>query len=69
MTPWEEVEKYDCGAWVKNSIEKTSQAINEILNKDRETMRINSKNLALKYDWKNIALEFKNLFEEILEKK
>jgi hypothetical protein len=32
-------------------------------------MRINSKNLAHKYDWKNVALNFKNLFEKILEKK
>jgi glycosyltransferase involved in cell wall biosynthesis len=69
MTPWSEVENFDCGKWVENSIEETSKAINEILIKDRENMRINSKNLAHKYDWKNVALNFKNLFEKILEKK
>jgi glycosyltransferase involved in cell wall biosynthesis len=69
MTPWSEVEKYDCGKWVENSVEKTSKAMNEILNKNRETMRLNSRNLASKYDWKNIAQEFKNLYESVLEKK
>jgi glycosyltransferase involved in cell wall biosynthesis len=43
--------------------------MNEILNKNRETMRLNSRNLASKYDWKNIAQEFKNLYESVLEKK
>lgn len=69
MTPWSEVEKYSCGKWVNNSIEETSKAMNEVLEKDRETMKINSKKLALKYDWKNIAQEFKNLYESVLEKK
>jgi hypothetical protein len=69
MTPWSEVETYNCGKWVENSIEKSSKAMNEILIKNREEMRINSKILAYKYDWKNVALSFKNLFEEILEKK
>lgn len=69
MTPWSEVEEYNCGKWVENSIEKTSQAMNEILNSNRETMRENSKKLALKYDWKNIALDFKNLYESVLDNK
>ena len=60
MTPWSEVEKYNCGKWIENNVEKTSEAIYEILNKDRETMRVNSKKLAQTYDWKNIALKFKN---------
>ena len=69
MTPWSEVEDYDCGKWVKNSIEETSKAMNEVLEKDREIMRINSKKLAYKYDWKNVAQEFKKLYESMLEKK
>jgi len=69
MTPWNEVEDYDCGKWVENSVEKTSQAINEMLSMDRDMMRENSKKLAFKYGWKNIANNFKNLFEKILENK
>ncbi|WP_421716484.1 glycosyltransferase [Arcobacter arenosus] len=68
-TPWSEIEEYNCGRWVENSIEQTSNAMNEVLSYDRETMKINSKNLAHKYDWKNIAIEFKNLYEKILKDK
>ncbi|MDP1614643.1 MAG: hypothetical protein Q8L68_02490 [Methylococcales bacterium] len=37
----------------------------ELLEKDRELMRVNSKEFAKKYDWKNIALQFKKVFEEM----
>jgi glycosyltransferase involved in cell wall biosynthesis len=67
-TPWEEVENYDCGKWVKNNIDTTSKAMNEMLQKDREKMRKNSKEFAYKFDWKNIAKDFKKLFEKILDK-
>jgi glycosyltransferase involved in cell wall biosynthesis len=67
-TPWHEVKQADCGKWVANTVEDTAQAIVELLEKDREQMRINSKVLALKYDWKNIALQFKALFEEMQSK-
>jgi glycosyltransferase involved in cell wall biosynthesis len=69
MTPWSEVENYDCGKWVENSIEETSKAINQILEKDRETMKINSRKLAFKYDWKTIANNFKELFTKMMETK
>jgi len=62
-TPWQEVEQHDCGKWVDNNIEDTAQAILEMLNKDREQMRINSKKFAQKYDWKNIAKKFKETFK------
>lgn len=64
-TPWKEVEKADCGKWVANTVEETSKAILELLNKDRELMRMNSKTFAKKYDWKNIALQFNHVFKEI----
>ena len=67
-TPWSEVQKYDCGAWVNNSAEETTNAMLEVLQKDREKMRNNSKELAKKYDWKFIAKEFKNLYEESVKK-
>lgn len=69
MTPWSEVEEYNCGKWVSNSIEETSKAMNILLSQDRELLRINSKKLALKYDWKNIAQSFKSLYEKVLEQK
>lgn len=68
-TPWSEVEKANCGRWINNSIEETSQAMIEMLGKDRELMRINSKKLVKKYDWINIAKQFKNVFDEMLDKK
>ncbi len=67
MTPWNEVEDYDCGKWVENSIEETSKAMNAILKKDREMMKTTSKKLAFKYDWKNVAEAFKKIFEEIVK--
>ncbi len=33
-TPWQDVEKYNCGKWVENTPEKFAKAINEILNSD-----------------------------------
>jgi glycosyltransferase involved in cell wall biosynthesis len=68
-TPWSIVEEYDCGKWVENNVDETTKAMKEILLKDRETMRINSKKLAQEFDWKNIAKEFKNLFEEMVKEK
>lgn len=65
-TPWNEVEKYDCGKWVENSVKKTSEAMIEMLKKDREKMRQNSIKLASKYDWSSIAKQFKIFFEEII---
>ena len=67
-TPWSEVEDADCGKWVINSVSETAQAILEILQKDRDQMRINSRKLAKKYDWKNIALQFKEVFEQMVRK-
>ena len=67
MTPWSEVEEYDCGKWVENDIKNTSNAINIILLKNRKEMRINSKKLAEKYGWEYIANQFNNLFNKIME--
>jgi glycosyltransferase involved in cell wall biosynthesis len=67
-TPWEEVESFDCGKWVNNNVDETSRAMLQMFSKDRKLMRINSKKLAKKYDWKNIALQFKNLYERINKK-
>lgn len=66
-TPWSEVEAAECGKWVENNIVDTSEAIIEMLNKDRETMRGNAQKHAEKYDWKNIAAQYKCLFESMVK--
>lgn len=65
-TPWSEIEEADCGKWVNNTIEETSDAMLEMLKKDREQMRINAKDFAQQYDWKNIAVQFKAVFESMI---
>jgi glycosyltransferase involved in cell wall biosynthesis len=64
-TPWQEVNATNCGKWVANTTEATSNAMLELLSQDRELMRINAKAMSNNYEWKTIALQFKNLFEEI----
>jgi len=65
-TPWQEVEEADCGKWVDNNVEKTAKAMLEMLEKDRDQMRVNARRLAKKYDWKNIAVRFKEVFEKMI---
>ena len=67
-TPWEEVESAECGKWVNNSEKETYFAILKMLKKDREIMRVNAKKLAKKYDWKNVAIMFKKLYERMCKK-
>lgn len=64
-TPWSEVESADCGKWVDNSVEDTARAMLEMLHKDRGKMCVNARKFAEKYDWKNVALQLKRIFEEI----
>ena len=67
-TPWQEVEEANCGKWVENSVEETSSAILDMLEKDRKKMRVNARKLAQKYDWKNIAVQFKEVFDGMVVK-
>ena len=62
-TPWQEIEKYNCGRWVENSIETTSNAIIDMISKDREEMRQNSFEYSSQYDWSSVAIKFKKVFE------
>ena len=66
-TPWSEVELDNCGRWVENNFVDTSNAMMEMLNMDRDLMRINAQSHAKKYDWKNIATEFRNLFDRLVK--
>jgi glycosyltransferase involved in cell wall biosynthesis len=68
-TPWSEVESADCGKWVNNSSEDTTQAMIEMLQKDRDQMRVNSKKYAKNYGWEHIALQFKELFVNMVTNK
>ena len=66
-TPWEEVEKYNCGKWVDNTVKNTTNAIEYMLKNNNNQIRENSKKLASKYEWKNIAVQFKEIFERIMK--
>lgn len=66
-TPWSEVEEVDCGKWVNNTVGETAEAIIDMLKKDRDLMRENSKKFAKQYDWKNIAVQFKEVFEMMIK--
>ena len=63
-TPWSEVEVEGCGRWVPNTVDDTSNAILELLNKGKKSMRDNTIKYAQKYDWKNVALQFRELFSK-----
>lgn len=66
-TPWEEVETNSCGKCVPNSVESFSDAIIEILESDVKQMGLNGRKYIEKYDWKNIATQFKHEYEKLLD--
>ena len=66
-TPWEEVEKYNCGKWVKNSIDEIKNTIEDILEKEYIVMGQNGKEYISKFEWKNIAKDFLDLYSKIKE--
>jgi len=68
-TPWEEVEKFNCGKWVENNVDETAKAIISLFNEDRENLRNNAYAFSKKYNWNNIAFKFKDLFNTILNQK
>jgi glycosyltransferase involved in cell wall biosynthesis len=48
-TPWEEVEEYRCGRWVKNTIEETSIAMLDMLNRNDSDISIKTKKFVKKF--------------------
>ncbi len=62
-TPWQEVEESGCGRWIPNTVHETANAIIDILNRDPELLRKNALKYIQKFEWKNIALSFKKLYE------
>ena len=67
-TPWEEVIEYNCGNWVKNTVEETKNAIDELLEKDLKRLGENGKAYISKFQWKNVAIKFNNLFIKLSAK-
>ncbi len=65
-TPWEEVEKYNCGKWVENTPEDFAKAIEEILNSNYEKMGDNGRKFIYEnYNWEIIAKKYKEKLDEI----
>lgn len=67
-TPWQEVEVFNCGKWVENSIQQNTSAILELLNEDRKKLRDNSRQYAIKYSWITIAKNMKELYALSIKK-
>lgn len=64
-TPWQDVEKYNCGMWVDNSVKETTNAIISLLKQDSIQLSLNSKKLSQKYSWKSIAEQFSKIYIEM----
>jgi len=68
-TPWEEVEKYNCGKWVDNTPRKFAEAIKEILSSNYEEMgRRGARYVEENFDCDKIASSFKDQIERIILK-
>ncbi|MHB9011053.1 MAG: glycosyltransferase [Ignavibacteriaceae bacterium] len=58
-TPWEEVEKYNCGKWVENTADAFAKAIKEILVSDDKDIGVRGRKfMEENYSWKKIAKDF-----------
>lgn len=65
-TPWQDVEKYNCGKWVENSPDKFAEAIIEILNSDTVQMGKNGSNyIEDNFSWSELSNEFIKVIERI----
>ncbi|KAA0236642.1 MAG: glycosyltransferase, partial [Chlorobiota bacterium] len=66
-TPWQDVEKQNCGKWIENTPEKFAEAITEIIKSDQTQMRNNGTNYIREYfDWDKIALELMSKINSIV---
>jgi len=65
-TPWAEVEDAGCGKWVENTVEATYSAMKDILKGDAKAMGKAAMDHAKRYDWRNIAVQFKAVFSEMM---
>lgn len=69
-TPWQEVEKFNCGKWVENTPQKFADAINELLNSDPVQMEKNGSGYINEYfNWENLADKFVQKIKQITNAK
>jgi glycosyltransferase involved in cell wall biosynthesis len=69
-TPWQDVEKFNCGKCVDNTPDKFAKAINEILNSDIVQMGKNgSIYIEDNFSWRKIGRNFKMKIDQILSEK
>jgi glycosyltransferase involved in cell wall biosynthesis len=68
-TPWEEIEEYHCGRWVKNSIDEIADAVLDMLLKNKEVIKINGELLINKFSPKIVSKQFVDAFELTSKKK
>ncbi|MFN3405708.1 MAG: glycosyltransferase [Cytophagaceae bacterium] len=68
-TPWKEVENYNCGRCVGNSVGETADAISYLLEKDLNEMGINGKEYVKRFSWEEVAKKFESIFNTILKQK
>lgn len=65
-TPWAAVEQLHCGKWVDPSVEATRAAMQELLMGPHAEMGIAAKAYASTFDWREVAMQFKILFVQLL---
>lgn len=69
-TPWEDLELFNCGWWVDNTIEGIEKCINQILDSNVENLKnmgLSGKDLVKKkYDWKIVNLNIVSLYETFI---
>jgi glycosyltransferase involved in cell wall biosynthesis len=66
-TPWQDVEKYDCGRWVDNKVETTAYAIKDLLGRDLTAMGLRGKKYIRDFfSWSSVAERLSNTFQKIL---
>lgn len=66
-TPWQDVEKFNCGKWIENTPEKFAEAIIEILSSDNIQMGKNGrKYIEDNFSWDKIAVDFIKQIKKII---
>ncbi|MDA8414144.1 MAG: glycosyltransferase [Desulfobacteraceae bacterium] len=65
-TPWADIERFNCGKWVPNTVTETAAAISTMLNSDLETMGHNGKRfVADNFSWPAIAYKLLKVLSQI----
>ena len=67
-TPWQDVEKYNCGRWVENTPQKFATAIDELLSMDLLQMGLNGqKYIEDNFSSEIVITKYKSLFNKMLK--